>query len=39
MKVTQLVNLVANALVVDDKIEENRKQYAREEAASGTTVK
>jgi Fe-S oxidoreductase len=36
MKVTQLVNLVANALVVDDKIDENRMKYAREEAASGT---
>jgi Fe-S oxidoreductase len=35
MPVTQLVNLVANALVVDDKIEENRKEYAREETASG----
>jgi hypothetical protein len=36
MKVTQLVNLVANALVVDDRLEENRKKYARQEAASGT---
>jgi Fe-S oxidoreductase len=35
MKVTQLVNLVANALVVGYRIEENRKKYAQQEVASG----
>jgi hypothetical protein len=35
MQVTQLVNLVANALVVDDRIEENMMKYAREQATSG----
>jgi Fe-S oxidoreductase len=34
MEVTQLVNLVANALVLDDIIEENQKKYAEEETSS-----
>ena len=37
MDVTQLVNLVANALVIDDKVEENRKKYAKEEETSKVT--
>ncbi|MBI5664711.1 MAG: (Fe-S)-binding protein [Nitrospirae bacterium] len=36
MDVTQLVNLVANALVIDDVVEENKKKYAeKEEVSSG----
>lgn len=36
MEVTQLVNLVANALVVDDIVEENKKKHAeKEEVSSG----
>ncbi|MBI4681706.1 MAG: (Fe-S)-binding protein [Nitrospirae bacterium] len=37
MDVTQLVNLVANALVIDDIVEENKKKYAeKEEVSSGS---
>ncbi len=38
MDVTQLVNLVANALVVDDKIEENQEKYAEVEETESTTA-
>jgi Fe-S oxidoreductase len=36
MEVTQLVNLVANALVLDDIIEENQKKHAQEEPSGAT---
>ncbi len=35
MDVTQLVNLVANALVVDDILSENKKKHATDEVSSG----